>query len=358
MHGKARRPEFLSHSQRERLNQTDASNKISRSSKLKYKSGVKRFLRYCEERNLDPIPTESNLSHFVSEISREIQPSSVNAYLTGISYHLTPSYPEAEVNRMSEKVRNIVKGCKRSFSKPIKRANAMLLSDIDIIASHFKHTYDDLLFNAIIAMGFNGLHRLGELVESDREELRDDRRLIKRWSFTILGKEEYASYALPCSKTDYDFSGTPVIIHHRPGSPTCPVQTLMKYVVVRDSAFIVNPFLLVRSNGHIPTRSWFMKRLQEVFGVERSGHSMRAGGATSYAQAGVRLETIQRIGRWKSDAFESYIRGHPLLNLLSAQQETPSFPRSEIRSQDHSSYLPGKLILLFQEKHRLTKTTT
>lgn len=249
---------------------------------------------------------------------------------------------------MSIQVRDTVKGCRRSFSKPVKRANALLLPDIDIIASFFKNTYDDLLFNAIVAMGFNGLHRLGELVEPDRAELRDDRRLIKRWSFTILGNKEYASYALPCSKTDYDFSGTPVIIHHRPGSPTCPVQTLMRYVVVRDSAFIVNPFLLVRSNGYIPTRSWFMKRLQLVFGNERSGHSMRAGGATAYAQAGIRMETIQRMGRWKSDAFESYIRGHPLLNLLAAQQETPQLLRSGERSETHSSYLTGKLIFLTQ----------
>lgn len=305
MHNKnLKNQKILSSSQREKLNREDVLNKISTSSKLKYCCGVNRFLRYCEEHNLDPLPTKSNLSHFFLEVSREIQPSLVNAYLTGIPYHFTPSYPEVEVNRMSARVRDTVKGCQKSLSKPVKRANAMLLLDIDIAADFFKQSFDDLLFNAIMTMGFNGLHRLSELVEPDNKKLRDDRHLIKRWSFTILGKEEYTSYALPSSKTDTDFSGSTVIIPARPASKNCPLQTLMKYVVIRDCAFLMNPFLLLRSNGYIPTRSWFMKRLNQVFGSQRSGHSLRAGGATAYAQAGVRMETIQSMSRWKSDAFK------------------------------------------------------
>lgn len=95
---------LLSSSEREQLNKLDISNRISKSSKLKYESGAKRFIKYCTDRNLEPIPTESNLSHFISEISREIQPKSVNAYLSGISYHFTHSYPEVKLNRMSSKV--------------------------------------------------------------------------------------------------------------------------------------------------------------------------------------------------------------------------------------------------------------
>lgn len=212
------------------------------------------------------------------------------------------------------------------------RANAMLLSDLDLAASFFSNSFDDLLFNTILAMGFNGLHRLGELVEADASSLRDDRKIIKRWSFTIVGKESYAQYTLPFSKTDSCFGGTPVVILPRPSSRTCPLQTIMKYVVTRDLAFIPNPFLLLRANGHVPTRSWFMKRLKLVFGEERSGHSLRAGGATEYARSGVQLEVIQRLGRWRSNAFETYIQGHPLLNLIAAQQQASSTSRIPSRS--------------------------
>lgn len=278
------------------MNKIDIKNLIGKNTKLKYQCGVNKFFKYCEARNLSPIPTEENLCHFISETSRDIHPSSANAYLSGILFHFSDSFPEVKAICLSAKVRNTVKGCFKSFSSPIRRANAMLLSDIELAASFFCKTYDDLLFNAIIAMGFNGLHRLGELVESDTLSLRDDRKLIKRWSFTVIGNESYAQYTLPFSKTDSYFGGTLVIIPPRPTAKTCPLQLLMKYVVVRDSAFVVNPFLLIRSNGYMPSRSWFMKRLKEVFGDERSGHSLRAGGTTAYAQSGVRMEVVQRMG--------------------------------------------------------------
>lgn len=334
---------LLSHGEREELNKIDISNRISVNSKSKYQCGVNRFLRYCEERNLSPFPTETNLSHFVSEISREIQPSSVNGYLTGISHHFSSSYPQVLTNRMSIKVRNTVKGCQKSLSKSVKRANAMELSDLDVAADFFKLSFDDLLFNTIMGMGFNGLHRIGELVEPDRLSLKDDRKLIKRWSLKINKKEKYITYDLPSSKTDTHFSGVPVMIPERPNSKNCPYQLLVKYAGIRDSAFPTNPFLLLRSNGYIPTRSWFMKRLQQVFGDTRSGHSLRAGGATAYARSGVRMEVIQRMGRWKSDAFETYIHGHPLLNLLAAQQNAP-FPTKDLGvAKPKSSNLPGEL---------------
>lgn len=337
-------PVTRSASERDVLNKTDIANRVSKSSKMKYKSGVNRFIKYCVDRNLEPVPTESNLSHFISEVSREIQPKSVNTYLSGISYHFNHSYPEVNINRLSAKVRDTMKGCQKSFSKPTVRANAMELRDLEIAADFFKNTFDDLLFNTILTIGFYGLHRLGELVESDREELKDDRRLIKRWSLKILGVEEFASYSLPCSKTDTAFAGTLVIIPAKPKQKVCPLQTLMRYVVIRDTAFPVNPFLLVRANGFIPSRNWFMKRLYQVFGCERSGHSLRSGGATAYAQAGVRMEVIQQMGRWKSDAFETYIPGHLLLNLLAAQQEIDSWKGSSMASGSSSSCLIGKLI--------------
>ena len=43
------------------------------------------------------------------------------------------------------------------------------------------------------------------------------------------------------------------------------------------------------------------------------GHSMRSGGATSLAAAGVPPTQIQAIGRWTSPTWQRYIRKHPML---------------------------------------------
>lgn len=330
---------------REELTRTDISNRVCSNTRSKYRSGVKKFLEYCESRNLDAIPTELNLCHFISETAREINPNSAGSYLSGIVHHFAETFPEVREIRLSMKVKNTLKGCKKTFSKPVKRAEALTLSDIEAAAKFFDSTFDDLLFNTILALGFNGLHRLGELVEPDSVALRDDRKLIKRWSFDVAEDETYAQYTLPFSKTDTFFNGCEVVIPARKDSPYCPLKMVMKYIVIRDSAFITNPFLLLRSNGYIPTRSWFMKRLKLVFGDTRSGHSMRAGGATAYAKSGVRLETIQRMGRWKSSAFKTYIQGNPLLNLLAAQSQAPFPGHSQHRGSPTQATYTVSLIL-------------
>lgn len=312
---------ILSENERIALNESDLDNRIGKNTKTKYQSGVNKFFKYCEARNLEPIPTEKNLCHFISETSREIKPTSANAYLSGISYHFSESYPEIKTIRMSSKLKNTVKGCQKTLATPTKRAEALTMLDIKIASDFFCESFDDLVFNSILALGFNGLHRLGELVEPDRLHLRDDRKVIKRWSLKIEEDESFFQYTLPYSKTDSHSDGTTVVIPARPASSICPVKTFLKYLVIRDEAFSTNPFLMVRSNGQLPCRGWFMKRLQQVFGNTRSGHSLRAGGATAYAQSGVRMETIQRMGRWKSDAFETYVHNHPLLNTMSAHHE-------------------------------------
>ena len=58
---------------------------------------------------------------------------------------------------------------------------------------------------------------------------------------------------------------------------------------------------------------WFISRLRTFFPKEIAGQSMRLGRATSLAEAGADLATIQATGRWSSDAFRIYIQKHPIL---------------------------------------------
>ena len=69
--------------------------------------------------------------------------------------------------------------------------------------------------------------------------------------------------------------------------------------------------------GAVPTRSFFILRLRQFFTSEVAGQSMRAGGATALAEAGVAPSIIQAAGRWASEAFLVYIR--MFLDLLSLE---------------------------------------
>ena len=68
------------------------------------------------------------------------------------------------------------------------------------------------------------------------------------------------------------------------------------------------PQLRLRADSSIPTRHCFLHRLLSFFPRTVGGHSLRAGGATSLAAAGVPPAQIQAIGRWQSDTFQRYIR--------------------------------------------------
>ncbi|XP_077094312.1 uncharacterized protein LOC143746387 [Siphateles boraxobius] len=81
----------------------------------------------------------------------------------------------------------------------------------------------------------------------------------------------------------------------------------------RDSKSPLEPLFLDESKKPV-TRFWFQKHLKSV--LQQSGipaknfssHSFRIGAATSAAQKGLSQQQIQALGRWSSDAFQSYIR--------------------------------------------------
>jgi hypothetical protein len=66
-----------------------------------------------------------------------------------------------------------------------------------------------------------------------------------------------------------------------------------------------------------------MNKLQSIFGNNRTGHSLRAGGATALAQAGMPMKSIQAIGRWSGESYALYVRNHPVLNMKKAVEHMP-----------------------------------
>lgn len=164
-------------------------------------------------------------------------------------------------------------------------------------------------------MGFAGLHWLGDLTIPNSENLFDDRKTILRISFQFSKCKRFACYHLPYSKSDSSFLGTEIIIRNFENTSACPIKLLMSYLRVRDTNFISSRPLFITSNGSQPSRSWFLSRFHTFFSKSFSGHSLRSGGATALAQAGYSLDDIKSAGRWSSDAFLIYIRGHVALRL-------------------------------------------
>ena len=277
-----------------------------------YTSALNSYLTFCNLHHLPVDPTPDTLSFFVVFLSSHIKPDLVNSYLSGICRQLEPFYPEVCQNRKTMLVSRTMAGCMRRFGTPTKRKapllQANLLFALDSMVSEPSH--DELLFAAIILTGFHALMRLGELVFPDKKNLRNYRKIALRHSVTL--RQEHYSFFLPSHKGDCFFEGNTILVQ-KLNTPTDPYNPFVTYLKSRDRLFPIHPEMWLTSSGRVLTCHWFMSRLRTFFPNEIAGQSMRSGGATSLAEAGADLVTIQAVGRWSCEAFRIYIRKNPVL---------------------------------------------
>ena len=300
---------------RERLEHERAmalGNAIDASSAASYSSALQSYVTFCRSHNFPIDPTPDTLSFFTVFMCHHIKPSSVDAYLSGICNQLKPFYPHARSNRRHQLVARTLRGCKKLRAVAITRKRPLHRAELSILRDQYMSTsnHDDPLFFTILLVGFHALMRLGELVWPDKKALQDYRKVTKRSSVELLA--EGFSFFLPGHKADRFFEGNCIVLQKN-ASGDDPDAPFRKYLTSRDSLYPFHPELWLREDGSIPTRSWFIRRLRSHFPSDVAGHSLRAGGATALAQAGIPPHIIQAIGRWASETFQIYIRQHPVL---------------------------------------------
>ena len=98
---------------------------------------------------------------------------------------------------------------------------------------------------------------------------------------------------------------------------------MVAYLVVRGGQ---PDALFMERDGTVLTRQLFSRALKDIFDELKlnyrdfNTHSFRIGAATTVNQAGISDTRIKTLGRWQSNAFQSYIHTNPQqLAKLSAQ---------------------------------------
>ena len=205
-------------------------------------------------------------------------------------------------------------GIHRVHGAHVNRKRPLVPADLHVLVASYGSSpdYDDLLFLMLTLVGFDQLLHLAELCAPDDNRLFDVRRSMK--CFTVTVESRSISILLPAHKVDKFFSGSHLLICPDE-SPIHPHQYLLWYLTLRDRLFPWHPELWLRADSSVPTRSWFTSHLRQHFDDQVSRHSMRAGGATALAAAGVPDDRICTLGRWSSDSYQLYIQKHPLLLL-------------------------------------------
>lgn len=169
------------------------------------------------------------------------------------------------------------------------------------------------LFGCLCTWAFYGLFRMGELLVGEKAAA-DDRRILRFRHVRDLyfaGRRNLVVRP-PFTKNFAAGISTEVPLKAGAGDGLDPVFAWDFYRMHRADNF--DYAFLDPVTQRLPTRSWFNALLKE-FVPGLTGHSARAGGATDYAYRGFSFVFIQRLGRWNSDAFQIYIRNHPVILL-------------------------------------------
>jgi hypothetical protein len=285
---------------------------IDENSNNTYTSHLNSYLTFCKLHCFPVEPTEQTLSFFTVFMSSHIKPDSVDSYLSGIANQLEGFFPDVRKNRNSILVSRTLAGCKRRFGtavnrkRPLSRADLLFL----VLKIGLSESHDDMLFLAMIIIGFYALLRLAEMAFPDKLKMRNYKKVTLR--HTVKISSTAFSFLLPGHKADRFFEGNTILIRKN-DLQIDPHKIFTRYLSSRDNLHPYKPELWLRQSGKVPTRSWFMRRLRKYFPKDIGGASMRAGGATALAEDGTAPHIIQAIGRWASPAFQIYIRKNPVI---------------------------------------------
>jgi len=123
----------------------------------------------------------------------------------------------------------------------------------------------------------------------------------------------YMEVTLPISKTDPFRKGIQLTIAASQ-DPACPVQAMKRFLTWDTHRSHEQPlFCIGRDTQQAFTRDYVVQKLQQLAlqtGLGHgtwNGHSFRRGAATWAAEVGISETDIQTLGRWRSDAYKTYI---------------------------------------------------
>ena len=106
------------------------------------------------------------------------------------------------------------------------------------------------------------------------------------------------------SKTDKERKGIDVFLGAA-GDELCSVAALTAYLAIRGQSG--GPFFQFQ-DGKPLTKTRFTQNVREAWVYKSSPTSARIGAATTAAEAGIEDVIIKALGRWNSEAYQTYVK--------------------------------------------------
>ncbi|GIT93091.1 integrase [Jannaschia pagri] len=203
----------------------------------------------------------------------------------------------------AEVVKATLRGLKRKHGSAQRQAKPLLRDDLFLVIDGLGDTIRDHRDRALLLLGFAGGFRRSELVGLERDDIEG----VRQGLVVILRR----------SKTDQEGEGRRIGIPHG-RTRHCPVAAVERWIEVAgiEAGALFRP---INRHGHVGSTpltgdavSVLIRERLKAAGFDPegySGHSLRAGFATSAAQAGVSTLKIRaQTGHASDEMLSRYVR--------------------------------------------------
>jgi integrase len=268
-----------------------------------YQSDWRDFCGWCETRGVAPLPaTPETVASYIAECAGHLKPGSIQRRLNAIAEAHKALGMDSPTH--TPLVRNTMKGIRRTLGTAPAQKSAALTEDIRAMVTATGEGLIGVRDRALVLLGFAGAFRRSELVALDLADC-------------TFGKDGL-TVNLRRSKVDQDGLGRKIGIPYGSNPDTCPVRNVRAWIEAAGSAD--GPlFLPVTRHGQVRAGRMagldvarVVKKLAERAGLDParySGHSLRAGHATSAAIAGASERSIMaQTGHRSVQMVRRYIR--------------------------------------------------
>ena len=295
---------------------------LAQSTQRSYNSGCRRFALFCDTFFLQPSPvTEHKLCIFTAHLaSQRLKHRTIKVYLASIRFNIIKQgLHNPFLGNTMERLEYVLRGIKREEAErqpaPTRRrlpiTPDILIKLKAVWSTRAGEEADMKMLWAACCLGFFAFLRAGEFtVPSDTEF---DEEVHLTWNDVSIddpGSPSFLRVHIKQSKTDPFREGTYLYVG-RTGTELCPVAAILEYMCLRGQGR--GPLFRFK-DGRPLTRPRLVEALRSALneaGINQAdycSHSFRIGAATTAAQKGVEDSVIKTLGRWKSVAYQQYVR--------------------------------------------------
>lgn len=278
-----------------------------------YRADWEDFTAWCRARSLSALPADPRtVALYLTDLADRRRTSTLQRRLSAISQaHQAAGYDSPTTGYV---VRTVWAGIRRAKGTYQEGKDPILVEDLRKMVEALPDTLTGKRDRALLLVGFAGAFRRSELVAIDREDIQT----VPQGMVIHLRR----------SKTDQEGRGEKVAIPRGSRLETCPVRALEGWL--SESGISLGPvFRPINRHGQVRDRrltdrsvALIVKKAVKAIGLDPtrfSGHSLRAGIATSAAMAGKDERTIMKQTRHKStNMVRRYIRDGELFNENAA----------------------------------------